>query len=187
MNIVILAGGSGTRFWPLSRKKNPKQLMSVFGETSMLQRTVERVLPLEPERIFVVTNALQAEETERQLASYGRDNIFVVEEPLARNTAPAIALAARLLQKRYGDVVMVVIPADHYISREKVYLASLKKQELGVPSDACLEALLAQGGIVSATGKPGSVIVFDSNVMHGSNSNITPFPRSNLFFVYNSC
>ncbi|HAI97268.1 MAG TPA: ectoine hydroxylase, partial [Methylococcaceae bacterium] len=56
----------------------------------------------------------------------------------------------------------------------------------GVPSDNCLEALAAQGGIVSATSKPGSVIVFDCNVMHGSNGNITPFPRSNVFFVYNA-
>ena len=63
MYAVILAGGSGTRFWPLSRQKNPKQLMSVFGGKSMLQRTVERVLPLKPKRILVVTNALQAEES----------------------------------------------------------------------------------------------------------------------------
>lgn len=70
-------------------------------------------------------------------------------------------------------------PKDHY-------LTSLKKQEYGVPSDDCLETLVAQGGIVSAAGKPGSVIVFDCNLMHGSNGNITPFPRSNAFFVYNA-
>ena len=70
MYAVILAGGSGTRFWPLSRKKSPKQLMSVFGGKSMLQRTVERILPLKPQRILVVTNALQAEESARQLREY---------------------------------------------------------------------------------------------------------------------
>jgi ectoine hydroxylase len=70
-------------------------------------------------------------------------------------------------------------PEDHH-------LASLKKQEYGVPSDDCLKALVAQGGIISASGKPGSVIVFDCNTMHGSNGNITPFPRSNAFFVYNA-
>lgn len=129
MNIVILAGGSGTRFWPLSRKKNPKQLMSVFGETSMLQRTVERVLPLEPERIFVVTNALQAEETERQLASFDRDNIFVVAEPLARNTAPAIGLAAAIIERQDPTAVMAVLPADHYIRDEEEFRASLLRAE----------------------------------------------------------
>ena len=68
MYIVILAGGSGTRFWPLSRKSTPKQLMSVFGGKSMLQRTVERVIPMRPKRVMVITNALQAAETRNQLA-----------------------------------------------------------------------------------------------------------------------
>jgi len=97
MYIVILAGGSGTRFWPLSRKKTPKQLMSVFGGSSMLQRTVQRVLPLKPERILVVTNSLQAEETARQLSFVKEDIVSIVEEPLARNTAPAIGLAAAIM------------------------------------------------------------------------------------------
>ena len=82
MYIVILAGGSGTRFWPLSRKSTPKQLMSVFGGKSMLQRTVERVLPLAPKRIMVVTNALQAAETRRQLEYISRVPVDVVEEPV---------------------------------------------------------------------------------------------------------
>jgi len=70
MYVVILAGGSGTRFWPLSRKSRPKQLISVLDGPTMLQRTVERVLPMQPKRILVVTNRLQAEETEQQLANY---------------------------------------------------------------------------------------------------------------------
>ncbi|MBY4677378.1 ectoine hydroxylase [Marinobacterium arenosum] len=70
-------------------------------------------------------------------------------------------------------------PADHYKS-------SLKKQECGVPSNDCLSQLVEAGGIETATGKPGSIIVFDCNTMHGSNGNITPFPRSNAFFVYNA-
>ena len=85
MYVVILAGGSGTRFWPLSRTKTPKQLMSVFGGKSMLQRTVERVLPLAPKRIMVVTNSLQAEETARQLADLGSFPVDVIEE----NGAPS--------------------------------------------------------------------------------------------------
>ncbi len=129
MNIVILAGGSGTRFWPLSRNKTPKQLMSVFGGKSMLQRTVERVLPLNPERIIVVTNALQAEETGRQLASIDSDAIFVVEEPLARNTAPAIGLAAAILERQDPTSIMVVLPADHFIRDEEEFRAALLRAE----------------------------------------------------------
>jgi len=129
MNIVILAGGSGTRFWPLSRNKTPKQLMSVFGDKSMLQRTVERVLPLAPERIFVVTNAVQAEETKRQLAGFDSDVIFVVEEPLARNTAPAIGLAAAIIERTDPTSVMVVLPADHFIRDEEEFRAALLRAE----------------------------------------------------------
>ncbi len=70
-------------------------------------------------------------------------------------------------------------PADHYRQ-------SLKKQELGIPSDDCLARLVADGGIVTATGRPGSLIIFDCNTMHGSNGNITPFPRSNVFMVFNA-
>ena len=119
MYIVILAGGSGTRFWPLSRKKNPKQLMSVFGGKSMLQRTVERVLPLKPKRILVVTNILQAEETERQLEFVHSVPIDIIAEPVGRNTAPAIGLAASIIAYHDPDGVMAVLPADHYIVDEE--------------------------------------------------------------------
>lgn len=129
MYIVILAGGSGTRFWPLSRKKTPKQLMSVFGGRSMLQRTVERVLPLKPERILVVTNALQAEETARQLAFVKGDIVSVVAEPLARNTAPAIGLAAAIIEREDPTAVMAVLPADHYIRDEEEFRNTLLKAE----------------------------------------------------------
>lgn len=129
MYVVILAGGSGTRFWPLSRKQHPKQLMSVFGGKSMLQRTVERVLPLNPEHILVVTNSLQAEETARQLASLDRGMITVIEEPLARNTAPAIGLAAAVIERTDPTAVMVVLPADHYIVDEEEFRATLVRAE----------------------------------------------------------
>ena len=97
MYIVILAGGSGTRFWPLSRTARPKQLISITGDRSMLQRTVERVLPLKPKRILIITNRIQAEETERQLAQYRKIPIDVIAEPSGKNTAPAIGLAATII------------------------------------------------------------------------------------------
>ena len=121
MYVVILAGGSGTRFWPLSRSKTPKQLMSVFGGQSMLQRTVARVLPLKPKRILVVTNTLQAAETARQLASLKEIPLDIIEEPVGRNTAPAIGLAARIISHHDPLGMMLVLPADHYIRDEEAF------------------------------------------------------------------
>lgn len=105
----------------------------------------------------------------------------------------ALSMSITLTENFDSNGPLMLIPGSHkqYVvcegeTPENHYLASLKKQEYGVPSDDCLKTLVAQGGIVSATGKPGSVIVFDCNVMHGSNGNITPFPRANIFFVYNA-
>lgn len=119
MYIVILAGGSGTRFWPLSRVARPKQLISITGDRSMLQRTVERVLPLKPKRILIITNHLQAEETARQMVGYSSVPIEVIAEPVARNTAPAIGLAAARIAAHDPSGIMVVLPADHFIKNEK--------------------------------------------------------------------
>lgn len=127
MYIVILAGGSGTRFWPLSRKKTPKQLMSVFGGKSMLQRTVERVLPLKPKRVLVVTNALQAEETARQLECFKDLHLDIIAEPVGRNTAPAIGLAASVIAYHDPDGIMAVLPADHYITDEDGFCRVLRQ------------------------------------------------------------
>ena len=127
MYIVILAGGSGTRFWPLSRKSTPKQLMSVFGCKSMLQRTVERVVPMQPKRIMVVTNALQAAETRRQLDYITGVPVDVIEEPVGRNTAPAIGLAASIIARFDPDGIMAVLPADHYILDEERFREILRQ------------------------------------------------------------
>ena len=118
MYIVILAGGSGTRFWPLSRAALPKQLISITGDRTMLQRTVERVLPLKPKRILIITNKIQAAETERQLAHFRKIPIDVIAEPSAKNTAPAIGLAATIIAAYDPNGVMIVLPADHFIKDE---------------------------------------------------------------------
>ena len=125
MIIVILAGGSGTRFWPLSRVRSPKQLMSVLGGQSMLQRTVERVLPLGPERVVVVTNRLQAEETAAQLAAISAVPVDVIAEPAGRNTAPAVGLAARLAVD--PESVLAVLPADHVIPDQEDFCDILRQ------------------------------------------------------------
>ena len=118
MYIVILAGGSGTRFWPLSRAARPKQLISITGDRTMLQRTVERVLPLSPKRIIIITNTLQAAETETQVAGYHGIPMDVIAEPMGKNTAPAIGLAATIIAAHDPNGIMVVLPADHFIRDE---------------------------------------------------------------------
>ena len=105
----------------------------------------------------------------------------------------ALSMSITLTENFEYNGPLMMIPGSHkqYVvcegeTPDNHYLGSLKKQEYGIPSDNCLKALVKEGGIVSAASKPGSVIVFDCNLMHGSNGNITPFPRSNVFFVYNA-
>lgn len=124
---VILAGGSGTRFWPLSRHRRPKQLIPLLGGKTTLEATIERLSPLtDGSRIMVVTNKDQARAVEKLLAlrfSQAR----IIAEPLGRNTAPAIALAAQLLTMDQGpETTMMVFPADHYIADLPEFIRTLK-------------------------------------------------------------
>lgn len=112
---VIMAGGSGTRFWPKSTKKYPKQFLNLFGEGTMIQNTANRIKELIPqERILVVTNDDYVDIVKEQLPRVPVTNI--VGEPIAKNTAPCVAIAAELLIKKDPDAVMVVLPADHHIT-----------------------------------------------------------------------
>ncbi len=114
MMALIMAGGSGTRFWPKSRESHPKQLLQIVGEDTMLQNTVRRLDPLIPvERIFIVCKESQREAILTQLPQLPAENIIV--EPWGKSTAPCIGLAALFMRKRFGDEVMVVLPADHLI------------------------------------------------------------------------
>jgi mannose-1-phosphate guanylyltransferase len=118
---VILAGGRGTRFWPRSRTRTPKQLLNIVGKQTMLQQTVERWQPVVPlDRIWTVTNAEQATTLARQLPAKSRKRVLT--EPVGRNTAAAIALAAiHVRHAAKGDALMAVLPADHYIAKEQKY------------------------------------------------------------------
>ena len=121
---VIMAGGGGTRLWPLSRQTHPKQTLTLFGDRSMFQLSVDRLLPLlPPERICVVTAAEQVEPLAKQAPELPRENFIV--EPLGRGTAPCIGLAALHLRARDPDAVMAVLTADHYIRREETFRAVL--------------------------------------------------------------
>jgi mannose-1-phosphate guanylyltransferase len=118
---VILAGGRGTRFWPRSRTRTPKQLLKIIGKTSMLEQTVARLRPLiSPDRIWSVTNAEQAVALRKQLPAPARKRILA--EPAAKNTTAAIALAAiHIRHTSNGDALMAVLPADHFIAKPERY------------------------------------------------------------------
>lgn len=117
---VILAGGRGERFWPLSRERTPKQLLKLLGPRSLLQQTVDRVRPLVPlENLLVITTAAQAPEVRRQLPGLPRANLLI--EPVGRDTAPAVTLAAAVVGARSTTAVMAVLPADHVIPEEKKF------------------------------------------------------------------
>ncbi len=119
-----MAGGVGTRFWPRSREKSPKQLLEIAGKGTMIQNSVKRLDGLvDPQDIFVVTNKLQKNLLAKQLPAIPNENILV--EPVGRNTAPCIGLAALHIQKRDPSAVMVVLPADHIIQNTAEFLRIL--------------------------------------------------------------
>jgi len=123
---VILAGGRGTRFWPLSRKRRAKQLLTLDGKQTMIQQTVARLLPLAPARRFwVITNQELQREVARQLPRLPSPQI--IAEPVGRNTAPAIGLAAFLLHRHDPAAVIGMFPSDHVISHEERYRGLLKQ------------------------------------------------------------
>src|SRR5271155_5495738 len=115
---IIMAGGYGERFWPRSRRKQPKQLLPIVGDKTMIQQTVERVRPLVSDaRIVVVTNEEQAPMVRKQLPRVKH----IIAEPMGRNTAPAIGVATAIIGKQDPDAVMAVLPADSYIKDTDSY------------------------------------------------------------------
>ena len=118
--VIIMAGGRGARFWPVSREQTPKQLIKLLGDTSFLQQAVARVAPLLPsENIFVITNEVQAPEVRKQLPKLPKEN--VVAEPVGRDTCAAVTLGAAIVGARSTTGVMAVLPADHVIPEEKKF------------------------------------------------------------------
>ena len=114
LHAIIMAGGSGTRFWPKSRRNRPKQLLRLFGAGTMLQQAVERIAPLVPApQILIITGADQADEVRAQLPDLPAAN--VVAEPCPRDTAACVGLAAKLVARSDPEGTMIVMPADHVI------------------------------------------------------------------------
>ncbi len=137
MYAVIMAGGKGTRFWPLSRGKRPKHLLNITGEKSVIQYTVDRVTPLVGrDRVLIVTGASHSDEIREQLPHLPPENILV--EPVGRNTAPCIGLAALHIRKRNPEAVMCVFPSDHLIADTESFLDSLTTASEVAKMNDCL-------------------------------------------------
>ena len=122
---ILLAGGRGTRFWPRSRMRTPKQLLNITGGETMLRETVSRLTPLIPSnKTWVVTNVEQAASVRRELPGVPASHI--IAEPVGRNTAAAIGLAAVHLVREHGDALMAVLPSDSYIAEAARYRALVR-------------------------------------------------------------
>jgi mannose-1-phosphate guanylyltransferase len=125
LHAVIMAGGSGTRFWPKSRRNRPKQLLRLFGDATMLQQTVQRIGPLvPPERLLVITGADQADAVRAQLPRVPAAN--VIAEPCPRDTAPCVGLAAAIVARTDPEGTMIVLPADHVIQPTETFLKTVR-------------------------------------------------------------
>src|SRR5438552_8144845 len=118
--VIIMAGGRGERFWPVSREKTPKQLLALLGRKSFLQEAVDRVLPLvQLENILVITNEVQAPQVAKQLPKLPKQNI--IAEPVGRDTCAAVTLGAAIVGARPTTAVMAVLPPDHVNPEEKQF------------------------------------------------------------------
>ncbi len=131
VSAVILAGGSGQRFWPLSRELSPKQLLSVFGQESLIAQAVHRITPfVADDGVLIVTNERLFDELRNHLTAQPDPRLHTLEylqEPVPRNTAPAIAFAAAVLERRDPDAVMIVLPSDHLLQAGELWADCIER------------------------------------------------------------
>jgi mannose-1-phosphate guanylyltransferase len=136
---VILAGGSGTRFWPLSRRTRPKQFLPIAAEKTMIEETVDRLLPVLPyEAIYTVSDRAQAKAVQRLIPEFSSQNLLV--EPLGKNTAASLILATAWIFRQDPGAVVFALPADHLIRKPRVFRKKL---------EAAAEAAVAEDMIVT--------------------------------------
>ena len=160
---VIMAGGKGERFWPKSRDRLPKQFLSLTDDgKTMIQLTVKRLLPIVAyEDMFIVTNKDYVELVKEQLPEIPVENILA--EPMARNTAPCIGFAAAVISRKYEDAVMMVLPSDHLIKFEEMYLDTLSLATTVAEEDGALVTI----GITPGYPETGyGYINFDTDEKH---------------------
>ena len=133
LTAIIMAGGSGERFWPLSTPERPKQLLKIFSDKTMIRETVDRILPIiKPENIFVATNIIQAKEIEKELFDIPKENIVI--EPAFKDTAAAIGYTSLIIENRFKDklkdgekVETIVLASDHLIKKEDEFRQAILK------------------------------------------------------------
>ncbi len=133
LTAVIMAGGSGERFWPLSTPEKPKQLLKIFSDKTMIRETVDRILPIiKPENIFIATNIIQAKEIEKELSDIPKENIII--EPLFKDTAAAIGYSSLIIENRFKNklkdnekIDVVVLASDHLIKKEEEFRNAILK------------------------------------------------------------
>ena len=126
---LIMAGGAGTRFWPRSRVKKPKQYLSLFGNQSLIQETVSRFANFIPEEsIYIVSAKSQKEVLEEQTANLPKENL--IYEPVGKNTLPAIGLAALFIAKKDPNGILIVSPSDHLIQNDELFIQTIESATL---------------------------------------------------------
>lgn len=160
LHIVIMAGGTGTRFWPYSRNNTPKQFIDVFGSgRSLLQMTYDRFDGVsDDENIWIVSNEIYSELLAEQLPNIPKDNILL--EPAKRNTAPCIAYAAFKIKKKDPEAIMVILPSDHVIFKEEAFI-----DIINTAVEGCNDEKLITIGIKPNRPETGyGYIQFDSEV-----------------------
>ncbi|MEX2656331.1 MAG: mannose-1-phosphate guanylyltransferase [Balneolales bacterium] len=160
---LIMAGGIGSRFWPKSRTSRPKQFLDFFDHQTLLQSTIERITPLIPlKRVIVSTNNEYVDLVKNQIPDLPVDNI--IGEPVAKNTAPCIAFASALIHHRDPDATMIVLPSDHYIRNNDVFLEDLK---------ACMRFTNQKGHLVTIGISPTRPETGYGYIQYNDNETIT--------------
>lgn len=164
---LILAGGSGTRFWPLSRDARPKQLLNLFGDTTLLNKTISRLEGLIPhENILILTNELQIDAVREVASELPHENIFA--EPTKRDTAPAVALGIGLIAARDPEATMIILPADQLIEDVDSFHSVIRDAVTTASSNHALVTI----GIKPTWACPSFGYVERGKRFHGNNSDL---------------
>jgi mannose-1-phosphate guanylyltransferase len=185
---VIMAGGAGTRLWPLSRKEKPKQFHNLSGEGTLLHETIERLKPLNPKCTLIVTSK-DYEGLSREEIAMSNIQGVVLSEPRPRNTAPAILYSTVFIDKSYHESVMVVLPADHFIGNREEFLRILRMAIEAAESGSLVTIGIKPGypetgyGYIKAKGDaPGEIFPVESFVEKPDSETAEKYLESGDYF-----